>query len=192
MASTTTVENSTIAAEPRSERQTNLRALLLALLAALLFAWWWFELRETPAPSPGIATPTPTVTIGPGSDFTPTPADEPSARVAAKSKSTVKPTSRIPAITTAQPIAGNPMPKYPPVALRRNESGTVLLRVSIGSNGTPTDINIAQRSGSRDLDRAAMSAVRKWQFRPATRNGLPVASTVEVPVEFRPTSLASL
>ena len=191
MASNTTVDNSALAAEPRSQRQTNWRALLLALLAVLLFAWWWLELREPSVPSDDGISP-PTVTIGPGSDVTPVPAREPGARVAAKPKATAKPKLRTPSTTTAQPIASNPVPKYPVVALRRNEGGTVLLRVNVGSDGTPTDIDVAQRSGSRDLDRAAISAVSKWQFRPATRNGRPVASTVVVPVEFRPTGLASL
>ena len=37
-----------------------------------------------------------------------------------------------------------------------------------------------------DLDRAAMEAVRRWTFRPATRNGQPVTATVIVPLEFNP------
>jgi len=191
MANTTTVDNSTLASEPPSQRQTNLRALLLALLAVLLFAWWWFDLREPLAPSGGEISP-PTVTIGPGSDVTPAPVKESDARVATKAKAAAKPKPRTPSTTTARPIASNLAPKYPVAALRRNEGGMVLLRVNVGSDGTPTDIDVAQRSGSRDLDRAAISAVSKWQFRPATRNGRPVASTVVVPVEFRPTDLASL
>ena len=191
MANTAAVDNSTLATEPRSERQTNLRALLLALLAVLLLAWWWFELREASLPTGDIAS-TPSVTIGPGSDVTPTPGSEADARVAAAPKATAKPKPRTPSTTTPKPLASNPVPKYPVAALRRNEGGTVLLRVSVGSDGTPTDIDVTQRSGSRDLDRAAVNAVRKWQFTPATRNGRPVASTVTVPVEFRPTGLASL
>lgn len=190
MANTPTTENATLAAEPQGERQMNLRALLLALLAALLFAWWWFELREASAPSDSGAPPS--VTIGPGGEVTPAPVAEPGARVAAKPKATTTPKPRIPSTTTPQPLASNPIPTYPPSALRRNEGGTVLLRVAVGSDGTPTDIDVVQRSGSRDLDRAAINAVNKWQFRPATRNGRPVASTVQVPVEFRPTGLASL
>lgn len=189
MASNTTVDNSAAAVEPSNQRQTNLRALLLVLLAALLFAWWWFDLREPLVPSGGEVNP-PTVTIGPD-EIVPAPASRPSA-VATAPKATTKPKPRIPSTTTARPFASNPVPKYPAAALRRNEGGTVLLRVIVGSDGTPTDIDVAQRSGSRELDRAAITAVRKWQFNPATRNGQPVASTVEVPIEFRPSTLASL
>ena len=193
MANTTTVNDTTLAPEPSSDRQANLRGWLLALLAVLLFAWWWFELREVQTTGADVTTP-PSVTIGPGEDVVPAPAGS-NARVAAEpsaSKATAKPKPRAPSQTIPQPLASNPMPKYPVAALRRNEGGTVLLRVSVGSDGSPTDIDVAQRSGSRDLDRAAINAVRKWEFRPATRNGQPVASIVDVPVEFRPTGLASL
>ena len=49
----------------------------------------------------------------------------------------------------------------------------------------PTAVELAQRSRSRDLDRAALAAVRGWTFEPALRDGKPVASTVQVPVDFR-------
>ena len=46
--------------------------------------------------------------------------------------------------------------------------------------------NSAQRSGSRDLDRAAVNAVRQWRFQPAQSNGQPVPGTIEVPFDFKP------
>ena len=49
----------------------------------------------------------------------------------------------------------------------------------------PGKVELAQRSRSRDLDRAALAAVRGWTFEPALRDGKPVASTVQVPVDFR-------
>ncbi|WP_234885705.1 energy transducer TonB, partial [Xanthomonas perforans] len=47
-------------------------------------------------------------------------------------------------------------------------------------------IAATQRSGSRDLDRAAMEAVRHWRFHPAQRNGQPVAGSMDIPFEFKP------
>ncbi|MGO4780502.1 energy transducer TonB, partial [Lysobacter sp. 2RAB21] len=92
-----------------------------------------------------------------------------------------------PRATDARPIASrSPEPRYPVTALRRGEGGTVVLRVNVGADGVPDDIAVARRSGSRDLDRAAMLAMRDWRFKPATRNGREVASVVEQPVEFRP------
>ena len=39
--------------------------------------------------------------------------------------------------------------------------------------------------GSRDLDRAVTSAVLKWRFEPAMKDGKAIAGAVVVPVEFK-------
>lgn len=76
-------------------------------------------------------------------------------------------------------------PTYPSDALRKNESGTVQLRVAIDKNGMPEDINIESSSGSRALDRAAQSAIAKWRFSPKYENGAAVPSEILIPVEFK-------
>lgn len=78
----------------------------------------------------------------------------------------------------------SPGPTYPARALRRGESGEVLLRIHVDARGVPDRVEIAASSGSRDLDRAAQRAVQRWRFRPAMRNGTPVAGVVTVPVNF--------
>jgi protein TonB len=91
------------------------------------------------------------------------------------------------ATTLPMPIAGQtPAPRYPTRALRRGESGTVRVRVEVGPDGRPAQVTVAQASGSRDLDRAAVDAVRRWRFQPARRNGEPVTGTVIVPISFHP------
>ena len=82
-----------------------------------------------------------------------------------------------------QPI-DQTQPDYPMEALRNGESGTVLLRVTVGPDGFPYGIAIARSSRSRALDRAAMTAARRWRFSPALRNGQPTSQTVEIPVVF--------
>ena len=84
------------------------------------------------------------------------------------------------------PLSGQtPPPRYPSDALRRGESGTVLVRVEVDINGAPAGVALVQRSGSRDLDRAAMEAVRKWRFMPAQRDGQAVASSLVIPIDFK-------
>lgn len=78
----------------------------------------------------------------------------------------------------------SPAPDYPARALRRGDSGEVLLRVHVDARGVPAQIEIAASSGSRDLDRAAQRAVRRWRFRPAMRDGSPTAGVVTVPINF--------
>ncbi|MDQ3494414.1 MAG: energy transducer TonB, partial [Pseudomonadota bacterium] len=75
-------------------------------------------------------------------------------------------------------------PAYPPAAFRAREEGTVLVRAEVDASGNPTNVTVARRSSSRELDRAALDAVRGWKFAPAIRDGKAVAATVEVPVEF--------
>jgi len=85
-----------------------------------------------------------------------------------------------------QPVPiSSPAPRYPSAALRRGEGGTVLVRVEVDTAGMPVGVALVQRSGSRDLDRAAMEAVREWRFQPAQRDGQPVAASLVVPIDFR-------
>lgn len=85
-----------------------------------------------------------------------------------------------------QPIADqSPPPSYPPAALRRGESGSVVVRVDVDATGMPFNATIVQRSGSRDLDRAAVDAVRRWRFTPAQSNGQAVTGSIEVPFDFK-------
>jgi protein TonB len=65
------------------------------------------------------------------------------------------------------------------------EEGTVLLRVTIGTNGRVEAVEIEESSGFPRLDQAALKAIRAWRFAPATRGGQAVASWVTVPVTFQ-------
>lgn len=87
----------------------------------------------------------------------------------------------------AQPVprpGSTPAPRYPADALRRGESGTVLVRVEVDTAGMPAGVALVQRSGSRSLDRAAMEAVRAWRFQPAQREGRAVPGSLVIPIEF--------
>lgn len=91
------------------------------------------------------------------------------------------------ALSQPRPIPGAmPAPRYPPRALRRGESGTVMVQAAIGPDGVPTSVSVAQTSGSRLLDRAAVDAVERWRFEPAMLDGRPTVGSVVVPIEFAP------
>ncbi|KAB7769315.1 energy transducer TonB [Xanthomonas maliensis] len=86
------------------------------------------------------------------------------------------------------PIQGQtPPPRYPAAALRRGDAGNVVVRVDVDASGAPGGVTLVQRSGSRELDRAAMEAVRRWRFHPAQRDGRPVPGSLDVPFEFKST-----
>jgi len=78
-----------------------------------------------------------------------------------------------------------PPPEYPPEARQRHQEGVVLLDVDVGADGRPAQVGVKQSSGFPSLDRAAVTAVRRWTFEPARTAGLPIASRVEIPIRFR-------
>jgi len=64
-------------------------------------------------------------------------------------------------------------PDYPVSAARAGETGTVKMALLIGPDGRVSDSKIQKSSGSRDLDRAAVAALRLCKFKPAMANGTP-------------------
>lgn len=82
-------------------------------------------------------------------------------------------------------FAGNRPPNYPALAQQRGWEGTVLLRLTIGANGSVTDVEIARSSGYDLLDAEAVAAVRTWRGTPARRGGRPVTTQELLPVWFR-------
>jgi protein TonB len=79
----------------------------------------------------------------------------------------------------------NDKPVYPWRSRLQGEQGTVLLSVRISERGHVSDVRVVQSSGSEALDEAARTAVKRWTFHPARRDGHPVEVDVHVPVQFR-------
>lgn len=75
-------------------------------------------------------------------------------------------------------------PRYPPEAVRQRHEGTVLLTFTIGPDGVPLDITVAQSSGFAELDAAALTAARQWRFRALAPDGHATTATTRVPVRF--------
>lgn len=74
-------------------------------------------------------------------------------------------------------------PKYPIESRRKREQGTVVLTVLLSTAGGVSEISVSRSSGSTRLDKAALDAVRRWQWSPTVVNGEPVAvkGIVEIP-----------
>ena len=75
-------------------------------------------------------------------------------------------------------------PRYPSLARKRGQQGTVWIDVVLDDDGEQLDVDIFQSSGVRQLDRAALVAVQKWKFIPHQVNSISVASHLRIPVEF--------
>ncbi len=73
-----------------------------------------------------------------------------------------------------------PQPKYPAMARRLEESGTVTLRFLIGIDGHVLSGTVAHGSGFKMLDTAALRALSQCRFKPGTVDGKPVQSWADI------------
>jgi len=74
-------------------------------------------------------------------------------------------------------------PAVAPVGL--TQPAEVVLLVIIGADGVVKDVSVAQSAGPA-LDAAAIAAVVRWRFKPATRDGEPEEARVRIPFRFAP------
>lgn len=81
--------------------------------------------------------------------------------------------------------ATHTIPPYPALAIRLQEEGSVLLKLSIDENGAVTAAQVERTSGHSELDDAAVAwVIAHWRYNPATRGGHPIASTADAKVTF--------
>jgi TonB family protein len=71
-----------------------------------------------------------------------------------------------------------PMPIYPKIAWVQNE-GKSLFQVSLRPNGTVSAVAIERSTGYRELDAAAIEALKQWRFQVKTG-----VTRVHIPVNF--------
>jgi TonB family protein len=76
-----------------------------------------------------------------------------------------------------------PEPAFSEAARALKFQGTATLAVFINKDGSPSHIRILQPLGA-GLDAKAVQAVQNWKFKPAERNGEPVAVAIAVEINF--------
>jgi len=155
------------------------------------------EMEPLPEPLPGSDGASDMPAAGTPSAQRPQLVEAPQVALPDPIDETAAPTSADPGTPAAAPVAmapgdqplplasQSPPPQYPPAALRSGVGGTVMVRVAVDATGIPTEVTLEKKSGSRDLDRAAQEAVKKWRFQPAQRDGQPVAGSLVIPIEFK-------
>ena len=80
----------------------------------------------------------------------------------------------------------NRPPIYPTDAQTLGQNGTVVVLIHVSENGVATGADVVESSGFEVLDRAAVTAVLKWHFRPAMRDGRTVAFDMPFRFVFEP------
>ncbi|MGD8376636.1 MAG: TonB family protein [Acidobacteriota bacterium] len=78
-------------------------------------------------------------------------------------------------------------PAYPPLAVRTSEPGVVVLSGTVGADGKVDKkslevIHAAPRN--MGFEQAAVAAVKRWRYRPGTRDGVPVSVHFDWVVDF--------
>ncbi len=75
-------------------------------------------------------------------------------------------------------------PDYPGAMIRQGLEGTVTVRVTINAEGRVTAIEKVSATDESFWAATQRHALRKWRFRPATRDGVAVASSKVLTVRF--------
>ena len=75
-------------------------------------------------------------------------------------------------------------PEYSEAARKAKWQGNVTVYVDIDESGNVTGVRLVHALGL-GLDQRAIDAVKQWKFKPAEKDGKPVASQAAVDVTFR-------
>ncbi|EPR16993.1 biopolymer transporter TonB [Sphingobium indicum IP26] len=166
-----------------------------------------YAVPETPPPPPEKAAPETDSKIPPKDRSQPTTVSDPIVDTVIKGGFTAKtddhPTGDSGTGTIVQPIIP-PLPEpvlaeasidpralaafqpdYPGAMIRQGMEGKVVVRVTIGPDGRVIDIERLSAADEAFWIATQRHALRKWRFRPATRDGVPVSSTKVLTVHFR-------
>jgi TonB family protein len=101
----------------------------------------------------------------------------------ARAQEKMPPTDCFPYETAPEAIK-QVQPKYPDAARKDSAEGTVWLKVWIDEQGTAAKVNV-QKSDAKIFDQSAIAAAKQWTFKPALKDGKPVAVWVTIPFRFK-------
>jgi protein TonB len=121
-----------------------------------------------PPPEVAVTQPPPPDTVTAAVTADPAPS-QPTASV--QSEAPASPDSGAMRTAVLADANGCAKPDYPVRAARNGESGTVTLALLVGTDGRVANSRVQNSSGSRELDKAAVSALSLCKFKPAMNGG---------------------
>jgi protein TonB len=131
-----------------------------------------------PTPSPDA----PTGSFIPAPAVTPAPTEAAAAQAAPATAAPGPPSVQLP--SSNADYLQNPKPPYPALSKRLGEQGKVIVRVLIGTDGTPRKAELRQSSGFDRLDQTALNTALKWRYVPGKRGGVAEEMWFNVPINF--------
>jgi protein TonB len=75
--------------------------------------------------------------------------------------------------------------KYPPLAMRLGHEGTVLVGMTVETDGSVANVHVLQSSGHDELDQGAVGCASSWHYKPATQSGQPIAHEWQASVKYK-------
>ena len=78
----------------------------------------------------------------------------------------------------------SPDPEYSEEARKANFQGSCVLWLVVGPDGKPRDVRVDRTPLGFGLDEKAIETVRRWRFKPAYKDGKPVAVQINIEVTF--------
>ena len=78
----------------------------------------------------------------------------------------------------------HPDPDYSDEARRDSIEGTVVMSLTVGTDGIPHDVVVTKSLG-HGLDEMAVATVKQWRFDPAAEDSKPIPALIKVHVDFR-------
>jgi TonB family protein len=109
-------------------------------------------------------------------------AERPEAPVAESPTAVARQAKTGPSVSAPRPIY-TPEPEFPAKANKENYQGMVVLNVIVDEGGKISRIALVRPQGM-GMEEAAIEAVQKWRFKPALKNGQPVAVEMNIEVAF--------
>jgi iron complex outermembrane recepter protein len=82
----------------------------------------------------------------------------------------------------APKVIDSPAAVYPAASI---EKASVVTLVTVDASGQVTGAEVVE-SGGAAFDAAALEAVKRWKFQPATRDGAPIPARIRIPFRFEP------
>ena len=76
-------------------------------------------------------------------------------------------------------------PPYPEEMRKKGIEDQVIVRYTIGKNGRVTDVQILDHALNSIFDEVTVEAIKKWRFRPYTKNGKTVEVVHDLGVNFQ-------
>jgi protein TonB len=130
---------------------------------------------QVDTPAPELNQPMPQVEVA---DLPPADVNAPPSENAISASANASAAQELKANQRIEPI-------YPATSRRLGEEGVVRLKVLVDERGRPHDIVVANSSGFPRLDQAAIDAVRRWRFEPATDGNRAVSAWGAVSIRFK-------